>query len=451
MRHLHATAALLVLVAGSAGGQIQAQCGFNVTPLANTSTGSRYVVEAIRNPAYGDGVILAEQVGSTINLFQVDATGASLFKSFPISPGALLRDVRFDTTPGTGFSDLLYVSVSNESTTLRSIAPDGTIATCGTFAGSSSNGTCLKLAFSNPTAGYLADHLYMSDVCKTTSFWISPPSCIGTQISSDLLPPGRTDMDVGGMEFDHGGAFGNLLYLADSDGNCDEVAAIYQLMPNYTWATFVGEFDTDVISLVDLAISNGGALGKAMYVNTYDKSTTPTSYEVRRYDPNGNYEVFASGFSQLRKLSVSDDGSTLYVADLNQLYAIRGKDTLSGNPASISLTSGGTHTLTLDAECHPSELYLMLGSTSGTSPGVALGDVCVPVNPDPYFDLITSGFAGAVLSPWIGFLNPSGAATVQFTLPPGLSPALAGLDVSHAFVLAGTPFASNAVTVTLVP
>ncbi|MEM7306272.1 MAG: right-handed parallel beta-helix repeat-containing protein [Planctomycetota bacterium] len=77
--------------------------------------------------------------------------------------------------------------------------------------------------------------------------------------------------------------------------------------------------------------------------------------------------------------------------------------------------------------------YWVLGSLSGTSPGLALGGLTLPLNPDAYFALTAklpqpepplSGFAGA--------LDTAGEAAASFA-PAGLGLPV-GLAVDHAFV-----------------
>jgi hypothetical protein len=55
-------------------------------------------------------------------------------------------------------------------------------------------------------------------------------------------------------------------------------------------------------------------------------------------------------------------------------------------PAQISVGAGGTQVLALDA-CSASRggVLLLLGSASGTSPGIAAGALTISLNPDAYF------------------------------------------------------------------
>ena len=124
-------------------------------------------------------------------------------------------------------------------------------------------------------------------------------------------------------------------------------------------------------------------------------------------------------------------------------------------PDSISLAAGGTVELDLVAGSdHAGHSYLMLGSAGGTSPGITVDGVTMPLNPfDPYFLLSLSS---PIISPFLSSLGPLGDATVSFTLPAGTNAGLAGLTLHHAYgvfdPIAGQVFfASNAEPMTLVP
>ncbi|QDU68114.1 YncE family protein [Engelhardtia mirabilis] len=124
---------------------------------------------------------------------------------------------------------------------------------------------------------------------------------------------------------------------------------------------------------------------------------------------------------------------------------------------SISVSAGGVQSLCLDAGAGAAgQLYLVLGSASGSSPGLVLDGVTIPLNLDAYL-LFTLDLAGS--APFVGtfgLLDGLGEGSASIALPPGTDPALAGVSVIHAFVAAdaffGTvTFASNAVGLTLVP
>ena len=105
----------------------------------------------------------------------------------------------------------------------------------------------------------------------------------------------------------------------------------------------------------------------------------------------------------------------------------------------LSVSLGGVQSLIMMAPV-PSGLYLLLGSTSGTSPGITSGGFVVPLNYDSY--MLHSAVAPNTppLSGSFGALTPTagqGLASATFTLPASFDPALVGLTLHHAYVTIG--------------
>ncbi len=124
----------------------------------------------------------------------------------------------------------------------------------------------------------------------------------------------------------------------------------------------------------------------------------------------------------------------------------------SGSRASASLLQGATQSLSLSAPAtHAGKAYWILGSLSGTAPGVALAGASIPLNPDSY-TWITAGGPG-LLRGGTGVLNAQGAAAATLTVPP--LPAIArGVSMHHAYVVLGTgtlDYTSRPVPLALLP
>jgi len=124
------------------------------------------------------------------------------------------------------------------------------------------------------------------------------------------------------------------------------------------------------------------------------------------------------------------------------------------SPATVSVGSGGSQSLNLNAgPCNGGRFYLVLGSVTGTTPGLPLGGgVILPLNADAYFNRTLAAPNLPPMGASFGVLNGAGQASASFTLPPGLTVNLVGVTVHHAYVLL-TPaldFASDAVSVSLV-
>ena len=111
-------------------------------------------------------------------------------------------------------------------------------------------------------------------------------------------------------------------------------------------------------------------------------------------------------------------------------------ESLLADVPSISVLFGGTQTLTLQAGAEHAALgFFMLGSLSGTSPGLSVDGVHVPLNIDAYgLSLLASPGAG-VLSPIAGVLDEAGTATATVTLPPGSPWQLLVTKADHAYIV----------------
>ena len=134
-------------------------------------------------------------------------------------------------------------------------------------------------------------------------------------------------------------------------------------------------------------------------------------------------------------------------------------DYLLSDTTSISLTAGGVATFSLSAGPTFAGLpYLLMGSLSGTSPGIPINnDTTLPLNPDGYW-VHTLTSPGPPLGNSFGALDVDGKATVTFTIPPNTTQVLAGLTASHAFVaiellptLLHVPYVSDPVDIALLP
>lgn len=108
---------------------------------------------------------------------------------------------------------------------------------------------------------------------------------------------------------------------------------------------------------------------------------------------------------------------------------------LSVDAQSLSISTGGVQALSLHAgPSHAGDSYWMLGSITGSSPGIGAGSVQIPLNPDAYFLITATTPTSGAVSPALGVLGPQGDAQATFPLPSGLPAALAGLRVHHAFL-----------------
>lgn len=106
---------------------------------------------------------------------------------------------------------------------------------------------------------------------------------------------------------------------------------------------------------------------------------------------------------------------------------------LTTDTPNISYTNGGIQTLSVEAPAHAGKNYWIFGSVTGTSPGIAILGVKIPLNPDLYTNFTIAQPNAAPFTTFRGPLNAKGQGTGQFTLPPGVLSA--AFTVNHAFVV----------------
>lgn len=139
--------------------------------------------------------------------------------------------------------------------------------------------------------------------------------------------------------------------------------------------------------------------------------------------------------------------------DLNQLVS-----PLGACPGSLSMATGGSQELTIRAGAdHIGEWYLVLGSLTGSTPGLCIGPQCVPLVPDAYLSFtLANANNPPPLDDTLGVLDGQGFGDAAIVLPTGMFPALVGFTMHHAYVTfdLGTLVvsgASNAVSLNVTP
>ncbi|MCA9322356.1 MAG: hypothetical protein KDB53_16560 [Planctomycetes bacterium] len=116
----------------------------------------------------------------------------------------------------------------------------------------------------------------------------------------------------------------------------------------------------------------------------------------------------------------------------DQDFSIRSE--LTANLSGISVANGGVQVLTFDAGiAHAGETFAVIGSVSGTNPGVSFGGLTIPLNPDFYFDQTVQFPNAPPLMHSFGGLDAFGLAVTTVTINAGeLPPQAAGVVVHHA-------------------
>jgi len=131
--------------------------------------------------------------------------------------------------------------------------------------------------------------------------------------------------------------------------------------------------------------------------------------------------------------------------------AVTNRPALSSPVDSIAAATGGVQPLSFDAPPLANTSYLVVGSVTGTAPGVAFGPFLLPLVVDGWTSATLTSPNTSALQNTAGTLDASGRTVAAIVLPP-LPPSLAGLVVHHALLAFanGTPrFASNPVPLLL--
>jgi hypothetical protein len=122
---------------------------------------------------------------------------------------------------------------------------------------------------------------------------------------------------------------------------------------------------------------------------------------------------------------------------------------------SLSASTGGTVNLALDAGAEKAyRNYLVLGSASGTDPGIPLpgGEATLPVNWDPFTEFVVALLNTPVFLNFLGTLDGEGKATAQINTGGPLNPQFAGITLYFAFCLDYPwEFVSNPLAIEIVP
>lgn len=122
----------------------------------------------------------------------------------------------------------------------------------------------------------------------------------------------------------------------------------------------------------------------------------------------------------------------------------------------LSISAGGSQTLSIDAGvANARRLYVVLGSITGTKPGIKIGSLLLPLNQDPYLTFTMTAPNNVPLLSGVSFLDAQGRGKATFHIPPGTPAKFNGLGFDHAFLVLdfvkGTvTFASNAVPARLI-
>ncbi len=128
---------------------------------------------------------------------------------------------------------------------------------------------------------------------------------------------------------------------------------------------------------------------------------------------------------------------------------------LSVDQAAISVSQGGIQSFSLSAGASfGGSGYLLLGTAGATTPGIPLGSLTLALELDAFLIFSLQSLNKPPYQSSFGLLAAGGMASASITIPSASQPALAGLQLHHAYLVLGTSsfaFASNAMPLVLVP
>jgi hypothetical protein len=157
-------------------------------------------------------------------------------------------------------------------------------------------------------------------------------------------------------------------------------------------------------------------------------------------------------------LSLSDEAcvawSDFRSANYGVFFDMANIPPLTSDVYTVSAGSGGVVNFDLDAGmANGFRNYLLLGSVTGTEPGIALpgGHATLPINWDAFTDVIFAYLNTPLFSDFMGVLNAAGQGSAQLTAP-AMDPIYVGLVMHFAFCV-NDPFdyASNPLSIEIAP
>jgi len=81
------------------------------------------------------------------------------------------------------------------------------------------------------------------------------------------------------------------------------------------------------------------------------------------------------------------------------------------------------------------QVYLLLGTMSGTEPGIDVPSTHLSLNADSYFNHLLLSAGGNLIPGALGQFDHDGKAAATLSIPPGAAINLSGLELHHAFIV----------------
>ncbi|QDU86217.1 hypothetical protein Pla163_33670 [Planctomycetes bacterium Pla163] len=110
--------------------------------------------------------------------------------------------------------------------------------------------------------------------------------------------------------------------------------------------------------------------------------------------------------------------------------------TLFASARELSLAAGGGIDLDLElGAAYGGQVYVVLGSATGSTPGIVVDALTLPLVYDAYTLFTLQSFNTPMLQNTLGWTDGSGNATARFALPAGTDPSFVGTTLVHSALL----------------
>ncbi len=308
--------AVLGLVVPLGVAQPQVPPGFTIRKIAPLLDGQIPQLEAIDDPQFGTGVVAATANNGVASIRLITSAGTIVSLASVISPDNVAR-VRFDHD---GLIDgnihfTLSTNGAGSITNYYTLNRNGVVTNHWTETGD------VFYDFDLTPIGVTEKAVLLdANGMQGTRLSTLDTALVRTLRSANSLPSGRIDTDVRGLRGDPAGVYGGEMIFADSDCNDSGLSAVWSvsgILSGGTYTAVSGVVPCSQRLYGDLDFEQSGPFGGIAFV------TEQVSEEIQQVAPDGTHTTWATGFVEIDALSISPDGESMYVADLNGIWLIR--------------------------------------------------------------------------------------------------------------------------------